>query len=79
LTAWDTPLDAEEFFAAYARRITKRYVDAKQLKTTDERFEWQTSSGVVAMELRGSRVAIFEGIPSSTNANALLRAIWRER
>lgn len=79
LTAWDTPLDAEEFFAAYARRIMKRYVGAKQLKTTDERFEWQTSSGTVAMELRGSRVAIFEGIPSSTNANVLLRAIWQQR
>src|SRR5687768_3244321 len=51
LTAWDTLLDAEEFFAAYARRIMKRYVGAQQLRTTDERFEWKTSSGVVAMEL----------------------------
>lgn len=77
LTAWDTPSDAKEFFAAYARRIAKRYAGAQQLKTTDERFEWKTSSGVVAMELRDSRVAIVEGIPSSTNANILLRAIWQ--
>ena len=79
LTAWDTPLDAEEFFAAYARRIMKRYVGAQQLKTTDERFEWKTSGGVVAMELRDSRVAILEGIPSSTNASNLLRAIWQQQ
>ena len=79
LTAWDTPLDAKEFFDAYARRVMKRYVDAEQLKAAGERFEWQTSSGVVAMEIRGSRVAIFEGIPSSTNANVLLRAIWQQR
>lgn len=79
LTAWDTPLDAREFFDAYARRTLKRYPDAKQLKSTADRFEGETSSGVVAMELRGSRVAIFEGIPSSTNANALLRATWQQR
>ena len=79
LTAWDTPSDAKEFFDAYARRIMKRYTDAQQSKPAGERFEWQTSSGVVAMELRGSRVAIFEGIPSSTNANTLLRAIWQQR
>ena len=79
LTAWDTPVDAKEFFDAYARRIMKRYIDAEQLKAHGERFEWQTSNGVVAMELRGSRVAIFEGIPSSTNANVLLRALWQQR
>ena len=79
LTAWDTPLDAKEFFDAYAQRIVKRYADAKELKATGDRLEWQTASGVVSMELRGSRVAIFEGIPSSTNANALLRAIWQQR
>jgi hypothetical protein len=77
LTAWDTPSDAREFFDAYARRILKRYADAKELKATGDRFEWQTSSGVVAMELRGSRIAILEGVPSSTNANAMLHAIWQ--
>jgi len=79
LTAWDTPVDAKEFFDAYAQRTVKRYADAQELKTTGDRREWQTSRGVVAMELRDSRVAIFEGIPSSTNANALLRAIWQQR
>jgi hypothetical protein len=79
LTAWDTPLDAKEFFDAYAERTVWRYADAQELKSTGDRREWQTSSGVVAMELRGSRVAIFEGIPSSTDANALLRAVWQQR
>lgn len=79
LTAWDTPSDAKEFFDAYARRTPKRYADAKELKSTRDRIEWETFSGVVAMELRGSRVAIFEGIPSSTKANALLRTIWQQR
>src|SRR5215217_777441 len=76
LTAWDTPLDAREFFDAYAKRTTQRYPNAKELKSTGDRIEWQTSTGGVALELRGSRVAVVEGVPSSTDANTLLRTIW---
>lgn len=78
LTAWDTPTDAREFFDAYAKRTAKRYADAQQLKAEDNRIEWQTTSGTVALELRGARVAIFEGIPPSTNADALLRTVWQQ-
>ncbi|HEY0763233.1 MAG TPA: hypothetical protein VGD61_12760 [Pyrinomonadaceae bacterium] len=77
LTAWDTPADAREFFEAYAKRVSKRYPDAKELKASDERMEWQTGSGGVAMELRGARIAIVEGVPASANSNTLLRAIWQ--
>ena len=79
LTAWDTPLDAQEFFDAYAKRTAKRYPDAQELSSSPDRIEWQTSTGGVAMELRGSRVAIVEGFPSSTDANTLLRTIWQQR
>jgi hypothetical protein len=79
LTAWDTPADAREFFAAYAKRTSKRYTDANELKATADRIEWQTSSGGAALELRGSRVAIVEGVPSSTNAESVLRTIWQQR
>lgn len=79
LTAWDTPLDAREFFDAYAKRTAKRYSDAQELQSTGERIEWQTSIGGVAIELRGSRVAIVEGFPSTTDANTLLRTIWQQR
>ena len=79
-TTWDTALDAREFFDAYAKRTLKRYPEATESRsTTDkgERIEWVTTNGGVAMELRGSRVVIFEGIPQKTNANALLRLIWQ--
>jgi hypothetical protein len=79
LTAWDTPADAREFFDAYAKRTSKRYPDAKEQKATEDRIEWQTSSGGVALELRGSRVAIVEGVPASTNADTMLRTIWQQR
>lgn len=79
LIAWDTPADAREFFDAYAKRTSKRYPDAKETKATGDRMEWQTGSGAVALELRGSRIAIVEGVPSSTNSEALLRTIWQQR
>jgi len=79
LTAWDTPLDAREFFDAYAKRSSKRYPEAKQSKTSDDRIQWQTPNGGIALELRGSRVAFVEGVPSSANADTLLRTIWQQR
>src|SRR5215213_9532413 len=79
LTAWDTPQDAKEFFDAYAKRTAKRYAGAAATVQKDDRIEWQTSAGGIAMELRGSRVAVLEGVPSSNDANTLLLAIWQQR
>ncbi len=79
LTAWDTPADAREFFDAYAKRTSKRYPDAKETKATDDTMEWQTASGRVTLELRGSRVAVVEGVPASTDSKSLLRTIWQQR
>jgi hypothetical protein len=79
LTAWDTPADAREFFDAYAKRTSKRYPDARETKAAEDRMEWQTGSGGVGLELRGSRVAIVEGVPSSTKSESLLRTIWQQR
>lgn len=79
LTSWDTALDAEEFFDAYAKRTASRYPEAKQSKSTSEKIEWQTATGRVAMELRGSRVAILEGVPAKAKTDRLLRMIWRQR
>ena len=77
LTAWDTPQDAREFFDAYAKRTLKRYPEAKENKSNSDRITWETATGGVAMELRGSRVVIFEGIPAKTNTNSLLRQVWQ--
>ena len=76
LTAWDTPADAREFFDAYAKRTSKRYLGAKETNSV-EHIEWETAAGRVVMELRGSRVAILEGVPAKLNANTLLKMIWQ--
>jgi hypothetical protein len=77
LTAWDTPVDAREFFDAYAKRTSKRYLNAKETNSV-ERILWETETGTVAMELRGSRVAILEGVPAKMNPSTLLRLIWQQ-
>jgi hypothetical protein len=82
LTAWDTALEATEFFEAYAKRTTKRYPEARESRSKTargERVSWETSNGGVVMQSNGSRVAIFEGIPARTKANRLLRLMWRNR
>jgi len=79
ITAWDTPTDAREFFDAYAKRTAKRYPDTKELEATGNRTEWQTPTGGVALELRGSRVAIVEGVPATTGSYKLLNMIWQQR
>jgi hypothetical protein len=82
LTAWDTALEATEFFEAYAKRTTKRYPEARESRSKTargERVSWETSNGGVVMQSNGSSVAIFEGIPARTKANRLLRLMWRNR
>ena len=82
ITAWDTPNDAKEFFDAYAERTVKRYPDAKAIEVDatyqrGTRQEWQTSTGRVVLELRGSGVLILEGVPAGTKTNTLVRLGWR--
>jgi hypothetical protein len=82
LTAWDTDNDSKEFFEAYAKRTLKRYPEAKPLtekpvvSATGERQEWKTVNGTVAVERRGLRVLILEGVPATKEASELSRAIW---
>ena len=77
VTVWDTPSDAREFFDAYAKRTAKRYTEAKESNKI-ERIEWETPTGRAVMELRGSRVAILEGVPAKTNPNALMSLMWQQ-
>jgi hypothetical protein len=77
-TTWDTENDANEFFAAYAKRTEKRYIDARPMNGNAgaDRLEWQTSGGKVVLEKRGARVLVLEGIPGRVNVSNLVRAAW---
>ena len=79
LSVWDTENEAREFFDAYAKRTKLRYADSKaaELAASGERRQWTTSQGGVAMEMKGKRILILEGIPGNTDVNELLRALWQ--
>jgi hypothetical protein len=83
VTVWDTAADAQEFFDAYTRRIMKRHRDLAPVQPdTPEgerrRSEWKNSAGEGAIELRGSRVVILEGVPAKAKVNKLLSMIWNQ-
>jgi hypothetical protein len=81
LTVWDSEKDAQEFFDAYAKRTSARYAESTaSSETTDESSQWntwQTKEGSVAMERRGSRVLIVEGVPEKADAKALMSKLWK--
>lgn len=84
LTVWDTVTDAQEFFEAYSQRSEKRYADASTTMTRspddgDAVYDWKGPSGRGAIQLRGSRVAIIEGLPAKANVDKLLNMIWQQR
>ena len=81
MTVWDSPIDAKEFFDAYAKRTSQRYPDAKANNASSngsgEIADWQTSQGDVIVELRQSRVLIIEGVPQNANKKGLLTTLWQ--
>jgi hypothetical protein len=82
LSAWDTEKDAREFFDAYVARTWKRYpngVSGDPILPRQAPKRWQyfrTADGGIAIELRGNRVLVLEGIPANTNSGTLTRAVW---
>jgi hypothetical protein len=86
-TMWDTVSDAREFFDAYVKRTELRYPGAKRIDSAEQEirnkkpetglsYSWQTSEGVVVIELRGVRVAILEGIPEGVEPSTLMKGFW---
>ena len=82
VSAWETENDAQEVFDAYVKRTAKRYAEGtlltdKQTVESNTRLRWQTPEGGVAIEIRGQRVVVIEGIPEGTDDNALLTSLWK--
>jgi hypothetical protein len=88
IAVWDTENDAREFFDAYVKRTELRYPGARKLDSADLEpgtrnsiFEtqhsdsWQTKEGAVAIEIRGLRVIILEGVPDGVDRRALMKTL----
>lgn len=83
VTAWDTAVDAKEFFDAYWSRTVKRYPQLNEgpstlAKNGDQRTQWRVPAGQGVLELRGSKVVILEGVPANANVDQLLNMIWQQ-
>ncbi len=76
LSVWDTEKDAREFFDAYLDRTKLRYADARVISERPTAWSARTSEGEVAIELRGNRVLVVEGIPATANSRAMIRVLW---
>ncbi|HKB67479.1 MAG TPA: hypothetical protein VKC61_16600 [Pyrinomonadaceae bacterium] len=86
LTFWDTENDAREFFDAYVKRTELRYPGAQRIDSASSQpetrnpkiettlsYSWQTSEGVVVIEVRGLRVTILEGVPDGVEPSTLMK------
>jgi hypothetical protein len=78
LSTWDTENDAREFFDAYVKRTQIRYPEAKPVTPSQSSMGglqmFRTIEGTTAIDLRGSRILIIEGLPDEQKTEALLKA-----
>jgi hypothetical protein len=91
LSVWDSYQEASEFSDAYVKRTGLRYENEKlpdapnesQIITNSFSTKWgarsllRTTSGLVSMERRGTRVLILEGVRDMKTLAALQSAIWK--
>jgi hypothetical protein len=77
-TTWDTAADAREFFDAYSERTNKRYNIAGSNPRPDQSL-FETSEGLVLIELRGKDVLIVEGAENRAQLASLFELLWKKR
>jgi hypothetical protein len=78
LSTWDTENDAREFFDAYVKRTELHYPGATVSDTKSTLFRLvDPEEGTVAVDLRGDRVLVIEGVPNNADANSMLNLLWK--
>lgn len=79
LSTWDTEADAREFFDAYVKRTQLRYPSAASSTDSQQGIAglqtFRTTDGITAIELRGARVVIVEGLAGEPGVDVLLKAL----
>jgi hypothetical protein len=77
-TVWDSEADAREFFNAYSQRTRKRY-KTDPAESSASRIVFNTSEGLVAMEMRGSDVVILEGAANRVELARAMEKLWQSK
>ena len=78
-TAWDTATDAKEFFDAYSARTEKRYRVIRPASVSGKPRLYETSEGLVSIELRDKDVVIIEGAQNSEQLARLAERLWQSK
>ena len=75
LTSWDTERDAREFFDAYMKRTQLRYPNARTETDSPDSKRLQNPMGETAIQIRGTRILVAEGLPDTMVERALVKAL----
>jgi hypothetical protein len=78
-TTWDTAGDAKEFFDAYSQRTEKRYKVGGPAEANAQPRVYETSEGIVSIELRDKDVVIIEGAQNRKQLATLQARAWESR
>ncbi|HST22800.1 MAG TPA: hypothetical protein VLR90_16875 [Blastocatellia bacterium] len=78
-TTWDTAKDAKEFFDAYSLRSEKRYKVSGPTDANAQPRIYETSEGLVSIELRDRDVVIIEGAQNRSQLASLQARVWESK
>ena len=78
-TTWDSAKDAQDFFDAYGERIEKRYKVKRPEDLYAKPRVYETSEGLVGIELRDKDVVILEGVKTRDQLKRLSEQLWKSK
>ncbi|HSE97509.1 MAG TPA: DUF6782 family putative metallopeptidase [Blastocatellia bacterium] len=78
-TTWDSERDAKEFFEIYIERTEKRYHVDRTSELNAQHRVYETSDGLVSIELRNSDVVIVEGARTREQLDRAAQKLWESR
>jgi len=78
-TAWDSAIDAKEFFDAYSERTEMHYKVSKPTDASSKPRVYETGEGLVSIELRDKDVVIVEGAKNGEQLARLSGRLWQSK
>lgn len=78
-TVWDSAEDAKEFFEAYSQRNEKRYKVSGPVDRNAQPRIYETSEGLVSIELRDKDVVMIEGAQNREQLRRLAERVWQSK
>jgi hypothetical protein len=78
-STWDSDHDAREFFDIYSERTQKRYRDNRPSTLKAQHRIYETSDGLVSIEVRDKDVVVVEGARTREQLDEVARQLWQSK